>query len=174
MFDFRWITLFCLGSCILKHEMTTYAQNLGGMDPWATPWLRLWLMAATWKNEVTDCDATVLVLSSQKHAAIPGCVFRIHLSLSYFLVTVAGFLGAKRTWFHANAIRHSRYATAKCRFFSGTSSRACLSWRTARSATWWRRPGMVRRRRWKDAWWMITGFRSWAWAQGKPSPTVWT
>jgi len=38
MFDFRRITLFCLGYYILKHKMTTYVKNLGGtVVSWGTP-----------------------------------------------------------------------------------------------------------------------------------------
>ena len=42
MFNFRWITLFCLEKRLSKHKMTIFSTNLGGgMAPLALPWLRL-------------------------------------------------------------------------------------------------------------------------------------
>ena len=35
MFDFRRITLFCLGYRLSKHKMTICSKNLGGMAPLA-------------------------------------------------------------------------------------------------------------------------------------------
>jgi len=35
MFDFRQATVFCLGYRPSKHKMTRYANNLGGVVPWA-------------------------------------------------------------------------------------------------------------------------------------------
>jgi len=37
MFDFRRITLFCLEKRLLKHEMTVFSKNLGGMALLAPP-----------------------------------------------------------------------------------------------------------------------------------------
>ena len=41
MFDFRRITLFCLEKRLSKHKKTIFYKTLGGMAPWAHPWLRL-------------------------------------------------------------------------------------------------------------------------------------
>jgi len=36
MFDFRRVTIFCLGCHLSKHKMTIYAKNIaGGMVSWA-------------------------------------------------------------------------------------------------------------------------------------------
>ena len=35
MFDFRRVTVFCLGCRLPKHEMTIHAKNSGGIAPWA-------------------------------------------------------------------------------------------------------------------------------------------
>jgi len=37
MFDFRRITLFCLGKHLSKHKMTIFSKNLGGHGPFAPP-----------------------------------------------------------------------------------------------------------------------------------------
>jgi len=37
MFDFRRITLFCLEKRLLKHKMTMFSKNLGGMASFAPP-----------------------------------------------------------------------------------------------------------------------------------------
>jgi len=45
MFDFRRITLFCLGHCLSKHKMTVSSKNFGGWPP--SPPLRLLLLRTT-------------------------------------------------------------------------------------------------------------------------------
>jgi len=40
-FDFRQVTVFCLGNCLSKHKMTKYVRNFWGHGPWSTPLLRL-------------------------------------------------------------------------------------------------------------------------------------
>jgi len=40
-FDFRRVTVFCLGYRPSKHKMTRYAKNLGVMAPWLR--LSLWV-----------------------------------------------------------------------------------------------------------------------------------
>jgi len=52
MYDFRRITLFCLEKRLSNHKMTIFSKNLGGMDPFAGPWLRLW-MVLVWPPEVS-------------------------------------------------------------------------------------------------------------------------
>ena len=36
MFDFRRVTVFCLGCRLSKHKLTMYVTNLGGMAPCAS------------------------------------------------------------------------------------------------------------------------------------------
>jgi len=37
MFDFRRITLFCLGKRLSKHKITIFSKNFGGNGPFAPP-----------------------------------------------------------------------------------------------------------------------------------------
>jgi len=37
MFDFRWITLFCLVKRLSKHKLTIFSKNLGRNDPFGPP-----------------------------------------------------------------------------------------------------------------------------------------
>jgi len=41
MFNFRRITLFCLEKRLSKHKMTIFSKTVGGMAPFASPWLHL-------------------------------------------------------------------------------------------------------------------------------------
>ena len=50
MYDFRWITLFCLGKRLSKHKITIFSKNFGGRGPFGPPWLRLCPEQKTFTN----------------------------------------------------------------------------------------------------------------------------
>jgi len=47
MFDFKRITLFCLGDHLSKHKMIVCSKHFGGVWPGSPPWLRLYSPVTT-------------------------------------------------------------------------------------------------------------------------------
>jgi len=62
-FDFKRVTVFCLGHRLSKYKSTRYARNSGRMAPWLL-WIRLWLNAKvtgayTYSNKTIQCKKAV-------------------------------------------------------------------------------------------------------------------
>ena len=74
LFDFRRVTVFCLGYCLSKHKTTKYAKNLGGCPPGYTydASVKLCALAArTFRSQPSlHCTVIVFALDWESHKSL--------------------------------------------------------------------------------------------------------